>query len=444
MYLKVSSFLVVGIKKSGYHATKLLLKNGATVYIYDKNVSSITKNNIEELSNLGAKFISNPFDVLDEIDVLVLSPGVPIDNELPITAKSKGVRVIGELELASYFIKNAPIVAVTGTNGKTTVCSMISHILTSVNEDNLLVGNIGTPLSSVVEDVKNNTICVTEVSSYQLETAYRFTPHIACILNITPDHLERHYNMDNYVYLKSKLLLNLKESEFAVLNYDDDIVKDLASVTKGKVLYFSLNSKVNGAYFENDNLMFNDEVVATLDDLKVKGNHNTLNALAVICILKLLGLNNEEIRSGLSSFIGVKHRIQPIREVNGVTFYNDSKSTNEDSTIKAIKSMKTNTVLILGGYDKGLTYTNLVNEIETNSLITSVILTGNSSKKMYEAFNEINNVFVIPDFTLAIKLSLSLSSNGYSVLFSPATSSFDKFNDFEERGDKFIEIVNSL
>ena len=382
MYLKVSSFLVVGIKKSGYHATKLLLKNGATVYIYDKNVSSVTKNNIEELSNLGAIFISNPFDVLDEIDVLVLSPGVPIDNELPITAKSKGVRVIGELELASYFIKNAPIVAVTGTNGKTTVCSMISHILTSVNEDNLLVGNIGTPLSSVVEDVKNNTICVTEVSSYQLETAYRFTPHIACILNITPDHLERHYNMDNYVYLKSKLLLNLKESEFAVLNYDDDIVKDLASVTKGKVLYFSLNSKVNGAYFENDNLMFNDEVVATLDDLKVKGNHNTLNALAVICILKLLGLNNEEIRSGLSSFIGVKHRIQPIREVNGVTFYNDSKSTNEDSTIKAIKSMKTNTVLILGGYDKGLTYTNLVNEIETNSLITSVILTGNSSKKM--------------------------------------------------------------
>ncbi len=447
MYCKLSSFLVLGLKKSGYYATKLLLEKGAVVYVYDQSPNEISLKNISELELLGAKKVneSDLNSILNCIDVLVLSPGVPIDNEIAILASKLNKRIIGELELGSYFI-TSPIVGVTGTNGKTTVCSMLSHILTLNNYENALVGNIGTPLTSKVDIITENTVCITEVSSFQLETTYRFLSHISCILNVTPDHLERHYNIENYAFLKGKLIYNLTKSEYAVLNYNDDIVKSLSEKTKGQIVWFSTTEKVNGAYLEDGNLVFNGEVICSTNDLKLRGVHNIENYLAVIAILKLLGLETSQIKQGLITFCGVKHRIQKIKEINGITFYNDSKSTNPDSSIKAIESMDSKTVVILGGYDKGLDYTPLFNKIKENKNVESVVLTGMTANTMYKTATSVNvnNVYVVPNFNLAIRLSYLISNQGYSVLFSPATSSFDMFGDYEERGERFIEIVNSL
>ncbi len=445
MYIKLTSFLVVGLKKSGFSISKLLLSKGANVYIYDNVLDGFTKKNALELEGLNAKIISDPIKTLNYVDVLVLSPGVPIDNEIAIEARRLNKRIIGELELSSYFV-TSPIIAVTGTNGKTTVCSMISHVLDFINQKNFLVGNIGTPLSSKIGEITSDSVLVTEVSSYQLETVSRFCPHISCVLNITPDHLDRHYNMDNYVYLKSKLVQNLKESEYAVLNYDDERVKSLHKNTKGKVVWFSKTEKVNGAYLENGNLTFNEEVVMSALELNLLGSHNIENALAVITVLKIIGVENSEIKEGIKSFKGIKHRIELVKIVEGITFYNDSKSTNPDSTLKAINSISVPTVLIMGGYEKGLDYTEVMNSVKESKNIENLVLTGMSAKRMYDTALECNvkNVSVISDFKVSIKFAYGLAKRGGAVLFSPSTSSFDNFSSYEERGEKFIEAVNQL
>ncbi len=445
MYIKLTSFLVVGLKRSGYSISKLLLDRGGEVYIYDPSTDERVESNKAELVNLNAKLTLNPMEVLKDIDVLVLSPGVPIDSDIAINARKLNKRIVGELELASYFI-NSPIVAVTGTNGKTTVCSILSHVLKGVKEDCLLVGNIGTSLSSKINEINNNTILIAEVSSFQLETTARFCPHISCILNITPDHLDRHYNMQNYIFLKGKLLANLKESEYAVLNYDDENVRVLSKNTRANVVWFSKEQIIDGAYLENGEIFFNGEIVLSVNEINLPGIHNVENVLACVAILKLLGLTAEEIRSKIISFTGVKHRIEQVKTVDGVVFYNDSKSTNPDSTIKAVNSIKTPTVLIMGGYEKGLDYSEVMKVISTSTLVKELILTGNSAKNMYETAvdNNVKNVNVVSGFDASIKLAYNLSKSGESVLFSPGTSSFDNFSGYEERGERFIEIVNEL
>lgn len=445
MYIKLSSFLVVGLKRSGYSITKVLLERKAEVYVYDSSSEEYVEKNKIELQKLNAKITVDPIETLNYVDVLVLSPGVPIDSEISITARKLNKRIIGEMELASYLI-NAPIVAITGTNGKTTVCSILSHVLNSSNEDNVLVGNIGTPLSSKINEINENTLVITEVSSFQLETTSRFCPHIACILNITPDHLDRHYNMQNYIFLKGKLLSNLKESEFAVLNYDNESVRVLSNNTRANVVWFSKNKKIDGAYLENGEIFFNDEQIFSVNEINLLGIHNVENVLACVAVLKLLGITNEEIKLGVSTFTGVKHRIQHVKTVGGVDFYNDSKSTNPDATIKAVNSMQSPTVLIMGGYEKGLDYGEVMKAVSTSPNIENLILTGKSANKMYETAvkNNVKRVNVVSDFNATVKLAYALSKNGGAVLFSPATSSFDKFSNYEERGDRFIEAVNEL
>ena len=445
MFCKLSSFLIFGMKKSGFCSAKLLLSLGAEVFVYDSNPTTASKENIENIVKLGAVNVLDANEILNDIDILVLSPGVPIDNELAIKARKLNKRIIGELELSSYFI-TSPLVAITGTNGKTTTCSMVSHILSNTNIDNLLVGNIGTPLSSMVNEFKQDTIGVVEVSSFQLETVQRFSPHIACILNITPDHLDRHYNMENYIYLKSKLLFNLRESEYAVLNYDDENIRNMASKTKAQIVWFSCKEKVDGCYLNGDTIYFDDEEICSVKDINLSGIHNTQNTLATISILKLLGLNNQEIKDGITTFKGVKHRIQEVKTVDGITFFNDSKSTNPDSCLKAVNSMNNPTILIMGGYDKGFDYTELFRGIKACENVKKIVLTGSTSSKMFKCAidEEISEVSVIKEFDLAISVAKNLAKPGYNVLFSPATSSFDLFNGFEERGDKFIEIVNAF
>lgn len=444
MYAKLMNFLVLGIANSGVSVSKLLLSKGARVYIYDNSTNEKTQKLINELVSLGCTFVENVDEILSEIDVLVLSPGVSVLNEIAIKAKSQGIRIIGEIELASYYINN-PIVAVTGTNGKTTTCSLISHTLSKNGVNNKLVGNVGTPLSTSV-GCSEEDILVVEVSSYQLETTCRFTPHIACILNITEDHLERHFTMENYIFLKSKLILTLKESEFAILNYDDENVRNLAIKTKAKIVWISQKERVDGVYLSNGAIYCGEEQVIKVEDLTVKGSHNIENVLCSVAVLKLLALENQEIVDGLTTFKGVKHRIEQVLKVNGITFYNDSKATNPDATIKAINALEGDLVLILGGYDKGLDYSELFSQISSKQNVKGVVLTGQTALKMYEfAKNQgVKNLVLSSNFETAIKLAYAISKENYKVLLSPATSSFDEFTGYEERGEKFIEIATSF
>ena len=294
MYLKKQTFLIVGISKSGTSATEFLLGKGARCYVYDDfETESITKE-INRLCSLGATKVEKEevFDLLKEISVVVLSPGVPIDHEIPLKAKKLGKRIIGELELAYTFAKS-PIVAVTGTNGKTTTCTMIDVILKESGIKSILCGNIGTPVSKILHDCNDDTVIVAETSSFQLETVNSFTPHVAVITNVTPDHLSRHYNMENYLFVKSKILRNLRESEYAVLNFDDPLVVKLAEKTRANVVYFSTKTRVNGAYVEDGKIYYKGKMVCEISSLPFSGEHNLLNFLSSLCVAKIIGVSDE-------------------------------------------------------------------------------------------------------------------------------------------------------
>ena len=445
MYIKNTTFLILGMQKSGISATNFLLSKGGKVFVYDDGVSESVKKNLKEAEYNGAVICLDPLEKLESVDVLVLSPAVPVDHKVAVRAKELNKRIIGEFELASNYTSNLTV-GITGTNGKTTTCSLVDHALKVAGLNSMLVGNIGVPFTSKIDSFDSNGIFVAEISSFQLETINRFCPHIACILNITPDHLNRHYNMENYVYLKSKILLNLRESEFAVLNYDDGLVNALSTKTRAKVVWFSKKEKVDGAYLDGDFIYYKGEIISSVNEILIKGAHNVENALASVCILKILGVSNSDILQSFKTFLGVKHRVQKVKTVNGVTYYNDSKSTNADSCKKAVESVNEPTILIMGGYDKGLNYQDLMLLIKQNANIKKVVLTGQSAKNMYAyAVNAgLEEVSIVKDFYHAVTLASSMATSGQSVLLSPATSSFDEFGSFEERGDRFIEIVDSL
>ena len=430
MDIKTQKFLVLGISKSGYHVSKYILNRGGSCFIYEENKNAKVDTAIDELLAIGAIKLSSPIDenVLKNIDVVVISPGVPINHEVALKSKQLGKRIISELEF-SFMQKMPLIVGVTGTNGKTTTVSFIDAILKNSNRKSVLLGNIGVPVSSKIDELNENTVCVTEVSSFQLEASSNLVPHISCILNIAPDHLERHYSMDNYVFLKRRLIKNQRESEYAILNYDDQTVKSSFSETKAKVLWVSLKERVIGAYKVDDKLYFNDEYIMDVKDLSLSGEHNEYNALFAIAVCKLLKIENHIIVEALKKFKGVSHRIEFVKEIDGVKFYDDSKSTNTFSTITAIKSMKTPTILILGGSEKGEKYDKMFEEIKSSPIV-HIVLTGASRYNMLESAGKVgfSNVTLTADFSFAVKIAKLCANSGDSVLLSPACASFDSFN----------------
>ncbi len=446
MYFKRDKFLVVGISKSGIAATELLLSKGAKCYIYDDNESEMVLSSARRLEASGAVRVdkNEVFELVREIDVVVLSPGIPLDHDVPLAARRAGKRVTGELELAARFV-TAPIIAVTGTNGKTTTCSMIDGILKGAGGDSVLCGNVGTPLSDKLGQIKSDGIVVAEVSSFQLETVKLFAPHVSVITNITPDHLSRHYNMDNYIFVKKRILANLTESEYAVLNYDDGEVRKTGEDLRAKIVYFSAKSEVNGAYATDGKIFYKGKFIMETDSLPAKGEHNLMNALAAISVAEIMGISESCIVESLVGFKGVMHRIQFVKNVGGVDYYNDSKATNSDAAEKAIESMTKPTVLILGGKDKGLDFDSLFKKIKESN-VKSVVLTGESRYRMLDSARKADYtaVSLTDDFRVAIEIASMLATSGDAVLFSPACSSFDKFTDFEERGNVFMDIVESL
>ncbi len=446
MHLKTQKFLILGISKSGFSATKYALSHGAECYIYEELKNAKIDASITELKTLGAKLLTAQTiqEGLEKIDVLILSPGVPINHPVAVNAKQLGKRIIGELEFG--FLQFSPtILAITGTNGKTTTATLLDAILKENNSKTMLVGNVGVPITSLVGEMDRDTLCVTEVSSFQLESVNAFCPHISCITNIAPDHLERHYNMENYIFLKKRIFKNQRESEYTVLNYDDQTVREFASETRAKVVWFSVNERVDGGYRIDEKLYYKDEYIINESELKLKGEHNVANALVAIIYAKLMGVSNEVISSALKNFKGVKHRVELICEKNGVSYYNDSKSTNTASAITAINAMNKPTVLILGGSEKGEEYYDLFTKIK-ESPITEVVLTGASRYNMLSHAGKVGftNLTLTSNFYNAIKIASMFAKEGDNVLFSPACASFDSFDSFEERGDAFTKAVNEL
>ncbi len=445
MDFKRQTFLVLGISKSGEAAAKFLLKKGACVLLYDDVDSEKIKTVIAGLVELGAQAVER--GKLNETvlvcDALVLSPGIPIDHPLAVAFKRAGKAVIGETELAARQFKGLSV-AVTGTNGKTTTVSMIEKVLADYGFAAKACGNIGTPMIDVFGET-DDVMAVAEISSFQLETLNSFCPHIAVVLNVTEDHLNRHYNMENYVFLKRKLLKNLTETEFAVLNYDDPIVRTFADGLKARVLWFSVRERVNGAYFSGGDLYFGEEKILAAEEMLVSGIHNVSNALATIICAKLMGVPSAEIAASLRTFKGIKHRIQTVACVDGVSYVDDSKGTNVDATLKAVANMSQETVLLLGGKDKGYDYGKLFVELK-KSRVVAVILYGENRYELLSAArkNGFAKVYLCPAFCEAVKLSRVVAVNGQTVLLSPASASFDEFSGYEERGDRFADIVGEF
>ena len=445
MYLKKSKFFIVGISRSGYWATKLLLSKGANCFIYDEKINGACKKFIDELVVKGATLVNyeNLQDVISLVDVVVLSPGVAIDNEIPILARRLKKNIIGELELASYFYSQ-PMIAITGTNGKTTTSCMLDFILKKAGINTFLGGNVGVPLSEACL-TEQSELAVVEVSSFQLESIARFCPHIACVLNISPDHLTRHYNMENYVYLKSRILKNLRESEYAVLNADDERIKEFAMNTRAKPVYFSMCKQIDGAYLQDNAVYWQGERIINVDEIAIKGGHNVQNVLAVVCICKLLGIEKQIIVEGIKQFNGVKHRMQKICESNGITYVNDSKSTNPESTVAAINTVESAFVLLLGGQQKGSGYERLFEQLSECKKLKEIVFYGQSRDKLYKMAVDkgLTNLNMATSFEKAVNFAFSLLSTSETLLLSPACASFDEFCGFEERGERFIELVTA-
>lgn len=446
MYFKNQKFMVAGMSKSGESVARFLLERGAEVYLYDDVVSDSISALMNKLSADGAKIVTpeNYIDATFACDILVLSPGIPIDNPLPVAFRKQNKSIIGEEELGAMFLRGTAI-AVTGTNGKTTTVSMMDKVLKNCGLNSVACGNIGNPLIGEVSKQCFEDYAVIEISSFQLETLSSLRPHIAVITNITEDHLNRHYNMENYIFLKSKILRNMRESEFAVLNYDDEVVRGFARSTKANCVFFSMSERVDGAYCENGTVYYNGEKYFDVSQMKLGGVHNVYNALACVAASHILGLDKNKTAEAICSFKGIKHRIEVIRTVNGITYINDSKGTNVDATIKAIEAMTSPTVILLGGKDKGYDYPALFKHMQGSRVVHAIFYGENRFKFLNAAISCGFVTFSLcSEFDTAVRLAQLIAKAGQNVLLSPASSSFDAFSNYEERGNAFKKLIDEI
>lgn len=446
------TFLVLGAARSGVAAAQLLLAIGALVVLNDSKAEGELHPLPESLNhpNCQKRFGQPAEPLFAGCDYLLISPGIPFDAPLVKKAGEIGLSVIGELEFAAS-CASQELIAVSGTNGKTTTVSLLGEIFSQAGRVTHVAGNIGYPLSAAVLRAKAEDVLIAEVSSFQLETAERFHPRAAALLNITPDHLDRHKSMDCYVSLKKKLFKNMTENDFAVLNYDDPILKKMAGDIRARLTWFSRGGKIKEGLALHEGklvLLENSEcrVLCEAKDLKILGAHNIENALAASAIAARLGVPIPVIAYALKSFTGVEHRIEFTAEINGTRYLNDSKGTNPDSTVKAVESMTAPTVLIAGGYDKQISFDALAGTVVHSGLITQIILFGQTKDKIAASLRAagFREVSMVGNLEEAVALAHQLAVPGGNVLFSPACASFDMFSDYEQRGRMFKALVRAL
>ncbi|QGX46573.1 UDP-N-acetylmuramoyl-L-alanine--D-glutamate ligase [Streptococcus equinus] len=436
--------LVLGLAKSGEAAARLLEKLGAIVTVndgkpFDENPAA------QSLLEEGIKVVcgSHPLELLDEnFELMVKNPGIRYDNPMVARAIEKNIPVITEVELA-YMISDAPIIGITGSNGKTTTTTMIAETLNNGGQSGLLSGNIGFPASEVAQTATDKDTLVMELSSFQLMGTDTFHPHIAVITNLMPTHIDYHGTFENYVAAKWNIQKNMTADDFVVLNFNQDLAKELAKKTAAQVVPFSTTEKVDGAYLDGDTLYFKGEAIMKASEIGVPGSHNVENALATIAVAKLSGIANEAIKETLAHFGGVKHRLQALGEVNGVKFYNDSKSTNILATQKALSGFdNSKVILIAGGLDRGNEFDELVPDITGVKLM---VILGESAPRVKRAADKANVPYVdAKDVADAARIAYSKAEAGEVVLLSPANASWDMYKSFEVRGDEFIATFEAI
>lgn len=436
--------LVLGLAKSGEAAARLLEKLGAIVTVndgkpFDENPAA------QSLLEEGIKVIcgSHPLELLDEnFELMVKNPGIRYDNPMVARAIEKNIPVITEVELA-YMISDAPIIGITGSNGKTTTTTMIAETLNNGGKSGLLSGNIGFPASEVAQTATDKDILVMELSSFQLMGTDTFHPHIAVITNLMPTHIDYHGTFEEYVAAKWNIQKNMTADDFVVLNFNQDLAKELAQKTAAKVVPFSTTEKVDGAYLDGDTLYFKGEAIMKASEIGVPGSHNVENALATIAVAKLSGIANDAIKETLAHFGGVKHRLQALGEINGVKFYNDSKSTNILATQKALSGFdNSKVILIAGGLDRGNEFDELVPDITGVKLM---VILGESAPRVKRAADKANVPYVdAKDVADAAHIAYDKAEAGDVVLLSPANASWDMYKSFEVRGDEFIATFEAI
>jgi UDP-N-acetylmuramoylalanine--D-glutamate ligase len=451
MNLDGKKVMIVGFARSGVGAAKLLCEKGANVTINDIKPRSLLKDQINMLVGYDVRYEleQKADEYVKDCDLIVVSPGVPTTLSFFDVAKDNGVKVIGEMELGYRFAK-CPITAITGTNGKTTTTALLGAIYEKAGLNTFVAGNIGESIAACALETKKDDAMVLEVSSFQLETTDKFKPHVACILNIAPDHLDRHKTMEGYINAKTRIFLNQDENDYAVLNYNDKYTSSISKHIKSKILYFSLIDNVkNGVCIKSGKIVFciegkDDVVIARPEEIRLPGRHNLENSLAAICMAMAFGIEPHFVRHTLATFSGVEHRLETVSEINGIRFINDSKGTNPASTICAIESMETPTVLILGGYDKDIAFDELASKVTKS--IESIVVLGQTSKKIADSLlaSGYGSIYYAQDFKGAVYRAYELAKPGYTVLLSPACASYDMFNDYEERGRYFKKIVKKI
>ncbi len=446
--------LVVGMARSGVAAAQLLVKHGALVTVNDSKTREQLGDVLSPLEQLPVRWALGcpAMDVLAGQDVLVISPGIPDSVPFVKKAKADGIYVIGEVELA-YQLTPGQLVAVTGTNGKTTTVSLLGEIFANAGKATHVVGNIGYPYSLAGLTSKQDDVIVCEISSFQMETADTFHPKVAALLNITEDHLNRHGDMATYTAMKMRIFQRQTAEDYAVFNDDDPALQPLIPQVKSHVLLFSRKHEVPEGAFARDGkvvlrLNNQEQTVCAADEIYIPGPHNLENALAAVCVAGAMGVSTEVLKHTLQTFKGVEHRIEFVRELEGIRYINDSKGTNVDSTIKAVQTMTRPTAIILGGYDKHCDFTPMVKEMLASPMMREAVLIGVTADQIQatllkEGFdaNRIHRAATLED---AVQQCRALAEDGWNVLLSPACASFDMFSDYEARGRIFKEIVAGL
>jgi UDP-N-acetylmuramoylalanine--D-glutamate ligase len=438
MKLKGTKALVVGMKRSGVASAKLLLREGARVRATD--LKPLTE--LPDGAGLGVPFAQQTPEVFEDCDLIVLSPDVPADLAPLEAARRRGVKVIGEVELAAPLLKGRTI-GVTGSNGKTTTTSLIGHILCESGVTAQVGGNIGVPVTAMIDSSRDDGWNVLELSSFQLETIESFRAHIALALNVTQNHLDRHHTFERYAAAKRRIVETQHAGDFAVLNADDPVCAEFAGHTAATVEWFSGSRKVSpGAYLCGDQLVLDGKLLMTAGEIPIRGRHNVENVLAASVAAARVGISHEKTAAAVRTFRAVEHRLEFVRRLDGVDYYNDSKATSVDATLKALDAFPGGLWVILGGKDKGLDYTVLRAPLAAKA--RAALLIGAAAGKIAQQIE--GAVPLVDAGTLdgAIVHAHAHASPGDTVLLAPACACFDQFTSFEHRGETFKKLVGGL
>lgn len=453
MDLQGKKVCVFGSGKSGIGAAGLLLQKGACPVIYDGNDKLDPEDILGKIKASGETQVilgELPEAVLNTLDLVVMSPGVPPDLPIVKKMRERNIPIWGEIELA-FQIGKGTLLAITGTNGKTTTTALLGEIIKAYYPETYVVGNIGIPYTDIVSEQTEKSVTAAEISSFQLETIDTFHPKVSAITNITEDHLNRHHTMEEYIRVKEQIVRNQTSDDYCILNYEDEVLRAFGEKVKPQVIYFSsLRTLGRGIYLDGDKIIYADGQARTevtgIHDLKLLGLHNYENIMAATAMALCAGVPMDCIRKVIQSFPGVEHRIEYVTEKNGVAYYNDSKGTNPDAAIKGIQAMNRPTLLIGGGYDKNSSYEEWIRAFDGK--VRYLVLLGQTREKIAETAITLGfpseRILLVHDLREAVEICASKAEPGQAVLLSPACASWGQFDNYEQRGDLFKEYVHNL